>query len=96
MTTRSLPLPKRFPGKTVARMKIWHKGGAIGLEGPIAPELARLVVAAWFGKQDPKLLARLDAIAKELQGVAKPKVPSDRALRQNVSKARASGRLGAK
>jgi hypothetical protein len=97
--TRRLPLTKQFPGRTVARFKVWFEGSTVGVDGPIAPELARLIIAAWFGsKQDSKLLARLDALAREIQGLGKKKTAPlpDRSLRERVGKARAAGLLGRK
>jgi hypothetical protein len=98
LTARRPSLQKRFPGQTVARFKVWLPGSIIGVDGPIAPELARLIVAAWFSnKQDPKMLARFAALADEIQGATKKtKKLTDRDLRGKVSKARADGKIGRK
>lgn len=103
MTPRRLPLTKLFPNKTVARMKIWFPTWSVGMEGPIAPELARLIVAVSCGKQDPALLAKLDAMATalrdrgdELSKTEKPHGPkrSNRAVRQGLTTKRRAGVIG--
>lgn len=99
--TRRLPLAKRFPGKAVAKLKIWFETWSVGMEGQMHPELARLIVAVYCCAPEPEVLARLDAIARELNERAKsaesPAAPrSERALRQKLSKARAAGRIGRK
>jgi hypothetical protein len=95
--TRRVPLPKQFPGRVVARAKIWFGGHTVGISGPVAPELARLIVAAWFdNKQDPKMLARFDAMAREIQGLGKSKPLTDRSLREKLGEKRAAGVMGRK
>jgi hypothetical protein len=95
MSPRRLPLTKLFPNKVVARMKIWFPTWSVGMEGPIAPELARLIVAVYCGKQDPALLARLDAIATELRDRGdKPAKRSDRSIRQELTTKRRAGVIG--
>jgi len=98
VTERRQPLQKRFPGKVVARAKIWWPGYSVGIEGPIEPALARLFVAVFVNPRNPEVLAKLDAISEELgqDAPSKSKVPDDKALRSKVSKARAAGKLGAR
>lgn len=95
MAIRRQPLPKRFPGQVVAQIKIWFGGWTCGMEGPIAPELGRLIVAVFTNERDPAVMTQLDAIAADLRDRPK-KVPSEAELRRKVSKARKSGKLGAK
>lgn len=74
MTTRELPLTKRYPGEHVARLKLWFPDtfrgkpdhSSVSFAGQIYPELARLIVALILAKRDPAVLAKLDAIATEL------------------------------
>jgi len=76
-------------------MKIWFGGHTIGMEGPIAPELGRLIVAVFTNPRDPEVLSKLDAIAADLRD-RPTKVASDSELRRKVSKARAENKLGRK
>jgi len=95
MTRRNAPLQARFPGKTVFRLQVWFQSFRIKSEGPIAPELARLLVAAVVAwSPSPAVLARAAALADELQGIKRP--PSDRELRRKVSVARAEKKIGRK
>lgn len=71
--TRRDPLPKRFPGKTVARAKIWFGDSySIGIEGPVPLALARLFVAGVTCGPSPEFLARLDKLSDELQSKPAP------------------------
>lgn len=91
--TRRLPLQKLFPGKVVARIKIWFSTYSIGIVGPIPPELARLIVAVTCNR-DPVALAKIDAIADELNDKTAKPARSDRAIRQEISKKRRQGKIG--
>ncbi len=99
VTERRLPLAKRFPGKTVARFKVWFSGHTLGIDGPIPDELARLIVVVW-SNPDPAALAKVQALGVELQkpkaNSSKSSKDSDRAVRQELSKKRAAGSIGRK
>ncbi len=45
-SAKSLPLPKRYPGKHVMRMKIWFPTWTMGFEGMLSPALANFLSLA--------------------------------------------------
>lgn len=97
MTTRRLPLQKLFPNKTVFRLQVWFASWRVAANGPIAPELAALMVAAVAGgaRVSPATMARVVALTEELQGI-KPaqRSKSDRSIRSRLAKDRAEARIG--
>lgn len=100
MTARRLPLQKLFPNKVVFRLQVWFASWTMRSDGPIAPELAALIIAcvtAGFGVK-PATLARVVALTEELNGKRAPKSKprTDLSTRSRLSKMRDQKLIGGK
>lgn len=73
MTNQTIPLPKRFPGQIVARMKVWTKErNRIEFQGPYSDLAGDLLIAIMVrghpkGKDRQIMQTCLDALRENVK-----------------------------